>query len=58
MAEPRSVLIRITLASRLHLIHSAFHVLTPPLASAREIDEAVNNLVSDLELVRVLAKKS
>jgi len=42
----------------LHLIHSAFHVLTPPLASAREIDEAVNNLVSDLELVRVLAKKS
>ena len=34
-----------------------YHILSPVLASKQEVDEAIRNLIADLEVVRVIAVK-
>jgi hypothetical protein len=43
--------------NKLPVMHGTSYVLSAVLASNREIDEAVNNLIADLEVIRVTAKQ-
>jgi hypothetical protein len=42
---------------QLNSMQGTSYVLSGPLASDREIDEAVNNLIGDLEVIRFTAKQ-
>jgi hypothetical protein len=42
---------------QLNSVRGTSYVLSAPLASDREIDEAVNNLIGDLQVIRFTAKQ-